>query len=689
MKKLLFLLLIICINIAVFTDVVFLNNGEEINGDIYKIDNEKIYLKTDDKVMSFFKDEVLRLELPKYREIKGEYKVNDIKDKYIRDIIKKAPKISDYPDSNYVTLLDKTEYYIDENYINTVKHRRIELICKERAKSRGTIPGNYFDSDNKKIDILFGRTINNGDISYVDDFSIKKSSIFSYYAEYDDLKQLILSLPKVDVGSIIDYEIESVSKEDTNVTKGIYDNIYLSLDEPCLEKKFIISFPLKMQDKFYIEGFNTDNLNIDKKIKNDRVVYTIINKNINALLPEENMPPFWTYGKVIKWDLANITFNEQMKQLKKSYEESEKHSEIVDVVLAEITAEQSSEEEKLHSIFKYINREINDLNIIMKYSKYYPHNISITLKNKRGNTLDRLNLFRVMLKKSGIKSEILYLASKDNFHFEKKPKIEKFDFPILCVTINNKEMFIRANSNLSSLCDRIVGKYYSLNINTGEYKEIDFDNENIVDSNSYIAGTLSKNGDMEFDITLEYFNGAGSSYRKYRYTKQDDIINDMQKFVKYYHSSAKLIDFSFENLDSIDKDVILKVKCKIEDFAQKTGDKLLMFRLPIYFEVSSLGQEERMFDYSISNTISTENTEFKITIPEGYKIYSAPSIRNFSIYDYFTINSEVNLKDREFKLNYSEINKKSLLKKEHYPNYKKAYENLSRWSEEYIVLEKK
>ncbi len=687
MKRLIpIFVLIFCL--VTSSDVLYLNNGEELDGKLITIDSNKIIMEIEGKTKTIPIDQAMRMELVKYREIKGEYNLSQIKDKRIRDIIKNAPDASKYPSASKITLLDETNITVDENYLITRKTRTIEKIFRERAKGSTAQIAGFFSQGESTNKLVFGRTVNNSKIYYVDDFSIKTSSVNPYYPEYDREKRTRADLPKADIGSIVDYSFEY-----KQLKRNVFDQVdgfdYYNSYEPVLNKIITFTFPAKFEDRFYFKNYRADDLKVKKTRNNRSITYSFVMDKIEPEKQESSVPYWSTFYKYIYFGLRKESFKDQVKALQGKIRKSEIITPELENIVNKLTEGMNTPYEKLKALYTYVAREVQYVGVSMSSYEYYPRPVSEVLKFKRGNSLDKMNLFRVMLKMAGIDATLVYTANAYIPYNKEFPWIENFSGVRVKAIIDGNSRYYTPIGTTSNLSDEFVGNDIILDVSQGKVTVEPFADPSIFLDVENIQAKLDKDGTMYMDVKRVFEGGTGASYRKYRFMKQDEIRKEMEKWVKGYHSNAKLISWKFENLDSVDKQVRVEVNMEIPEYAMRTGDKILMFKLPFGFSASSVGEKTRYHDYDLPGSRFRNKFHVELQLPSEYSVYYVPGSNTFGIPGYFSVISNSSVQGNDLKFDYVYNMEKDFLEKEKYPEYKSIMEKMARWSDEYIVLEKK
>ncbi len=685
-KKFIIIISILIFTFIVYSDVVYLNSGEEFKGTLLKADEIEVLFRHNNSDKKIQVDDIFRIEIHRERKKNDEYFVEDIKDEYIRNVIKNAPSEKEYPEAAYVTLFEGTTVEYDENGVSKRTIRKIIKILKERGKRLSTISMSYLPSI-RTADISFARTINNNKISYLNDFSIKKSSTYPYYAEYNEDISIAFTLPVVDINSIIDFEVIFQENENAGIFgRDFLRKEYFTKTEPCVEKDVKIIIPQKLDNIFFRKNQNTPELKMSKQYENGKIIYGFNKKNIKPVVQENNMPPYHTYAHRVYWGLRKTDIENQMEIIRKKLEESEKTTEEFDKFLSSIINTGMKDFEKVEKIFRYIRSEITHLNIPMASFRYYPQPAEKIFNNKRGNTLDKLNLFRVMLLKAGIKAELIYYIDGYSDYIREMPVIEDFYNIAVKVYVDGKERYLTPLSPLSNINDAWEGNTYNLNIQTGLIEYTDFVKPEYVKTDTVFDINVFSDGSAFFKVNMLFKGGAGENFRAVRFASGEELRKGMEAWVKNFHQNAEVKNYVFKNLDSTLEDVQFEVEFSVDNYASKSGHSFLMFRLPFGYSSTAVSQSERIHDFNLDGYIYQTGLNINLTIPDNMNFYSFPENMKINCHNFWGIESNTETSDNKLIMTSVFKNYRDILPESIYSYHKKYTEELARWSDEFVVL---
>jgi Domain of Unknown Function with PDB structure (DUF3857) len=246
-------------------------------------------------------------------------------------------------------------------------------------------------------------------------------------------KSLVVSLPKLEIGSIIETEIEFTCKN----RLGFSDAFALAGFDPCRKASYEISAPEKLE----IHQLN----NIDQKqsrVQNGQQSITA-NGSWSALKSEKGIAPASSFAETLEVSTLDITsltkqVNEAIAALGQGDDSvKNKAAEILKPKLAiNITA--PSEREKIIALRNFVALQIRGagpgLTELPLSALSKPE---VTLKDGYGNQADRMILLRALLAAQGIESKFLLVASNPAAQLEADKPLRTNTYDLLILQLKD------------------------------------------------------------------------------------------------------------------------------------------------------------------------------------------------------------------------------------------------------------
>ncbi|MCK4244219.1 MAG: DUF3857 domain-containing protein, partial [Candidatus Omnitrophica bacterium] len=155
------------------------------------------------------------------------------------------PSTSQYPEAGAIYLLDKATRIIHSDGSSELIIHQIIKICRERGRKFAEVQMPYNEAF-QKIKIDFAHTITREGKK----IKVKKNAIHTitpaslapYAALYSSLKTKTISMPAVELGSIIEYKYRIFQKKSL-MKNHFWDGFYFQSEEPFVVSKYVLVLP--------------------------------------------------------------------------------------------------------------------------------------------------------------------------------------------------------------------------------------------------------------------------------------------------------------------------------------------------------------------------------------------------------------------------------------------------------------
>jgi mRNA-degrading endonuclease HigB of HigAB toxin-antitoxin module len=306
-------------------------------------------------------------------------------------------------------------------------------------------------------------------------------------------KIMVVSLPGVQIGSLIEYELVI-----ENFKQPFISNMILFQDSsPIINKEVSLVYPEKMQLNI---SKPPEALNVSSSKKDGKIIRTWQTDNVVAINPEIKTPPVWMFAPKINF--SNGSWQEYAKEVKKYLEKASVNQKDTEA-LTEKLIDGKLPLDAMKAIRDYVAMKIRAAGPgLSAFPLSCISNADKTLADAYGNSSDRAVLLYTMLKKAGFKPEFLAVAN------------------IPAVTRALAELNAYPYNNFSTVLVKVdhKGKSYFFN-DTSQYAQL---------------GTCSSEGDVAL-----FLNSAKLEIIK----TQEDMTNhlDMEYSLKLIADGSTLI----------------------------------------------------------------------------------------------------------------------------------------------------
>ncbi|MEA3307141.1 MAG: DUF3857 domain-containing protein [Elusimicrobiota bacterium] len=690
MKILLLLLSLASLSTPANADIIYLNKGDEIVGDIIKLNAEKVWIQIKEKTQTYNRGEILKIQLvKKYHPSNNAIATENTE---LKDLIFNPPTTKDYPNAGYVSWLKDTKIKFEKDKSYKISHHNIRYILKERGKSSaGRGKFTYFP-DEQKGEIEYALSITKGETAYLNDVSVQRGSENPFSPFYDKMKSLKFSVPNLKPKSIVNYKY-NIETPKHNPIYPFQETVVFRYYEPAKLIRLQVEVPKNL--KLHYEEVNMPaNRLFSKKTKNQITTYTWEMRDIPAFRSENTTPPFMHYAPNIKLSLEN-----NWSQIKKDFEPLlKKRIVITDEIKAkvqEIINPGMNDIQKAEALFNWVNKEIQYQTVGMNSYSFIPTPTDKIFNMKLGNSLDKPFLLYAMLIEAKLKPGFAYLSSKYSSPFIKNlSNIRQFNSAAVTLNLKGKNIILCPlddNHRYNQIPNGFQG--------TEGFQILGKKNDPLIFKNplanpdmemSHAINTIkiNKKGNLKARLVLNPTGNHQVDWRVFKTSKKTETDKFFEKFVHGIHPNARLKNYDIKNLSDLSKDIEISVEYNIKNYALKAGDKYLLFKVPsIKRSAWSVGQTERQ----LPMYWQTKNKTFlkaTISLPKKFKLYYAPKELNL-----MTAGQEYHgaYKSAKGEIVFTEESTRNKIKisTNDYSSYKTFVQDISKFTDEWIVIEKK
>jgi len=622
-------------------------------------------------------------------DIIGEVTPNELKRR--ADILQEK-----YPDNAKLILLDEGYQRMNIDGSQYSRSRYSLKINSEKDLNEANLsfysqPGEY------ESRIIMARSIDiNGEVSYLslDDVTYASPSQgLEYFSGKKDTKIIKAVIPNVKVGSIIDFEWETLDlkPEDKN---QFYTHWYFGGDDPVFESK--VSYIVPENREFYWVAKNFDPYDPSPEIskKEGYKIYKFSRGECPPFVAEPQSPPMWelipfVFGSTYKdqtylsqW-LAGF-FKERMRS-------NDKIKATVDEVVKNSGAR--TEEEIVAALYRFTQEFIHYRSIKTSISSGLAgHPATETFENRYGDCIDKSIFFATILGLVGVEAYPVIVRTND------QPRPLYGELGVISGNHAINEIHLKQNGNKIIYLDSTSVTYKYPNFRSDNHgipvwnpilntvREIDPPDPEF---NKQVFNTrINLKNDNSAEIFKEniYKGELDAGLRQYFLSMKDKEIESL--FVSLSgrdYPGSKLKGYEYSALSDYKSDFSIKYNFASSQVLKKSGEYYI-FTLPIKYSFSFTSFESRKYPLKY-NTTSAEIRSVTLELPEGYKVRGIPeglSIKS-DILDYV---SNYSLENNVLKFTDEFVRKKTVVNVNEYKQFRKNLLEVEHSINIPIVLEK-
>ncbi|NLO91226.1 MAG: DUF3857 and transglutaminase domain-containing protein [Elusimicrobia bacterium] len=663
-------------------DILYLNTGEEITGDLLEIDASSALLDCAGIRRRYQLADVMKIRLVSEY---GKGALPPEKDEVYDRLFENPPTARKYPEDGLVTLLDRTGAETDGSF-STTTVRAARYILREGARDAGTNRFSYLPgrTDGK---LLYARTVSGPQAqAFATDVAVQTGSEYPAYPLYDRARSVKFAVPNVQVDTVVDYSYVLTAKHDEFYP--FFTAHFFRSSQPSRLEQLAVTVPKGL--KLLYRAVNAK-IKPDIDTEDGKTSYLWEQKKIPSYRNQPLLPPYAQYAPAVyaatdsSWKAIRAAFEPELLKRAQPSDEMKK-------LALQLTAKNPGARERAEALYNWVNREIQYQPVPPEDFGYLPSPAAETFARKAGNALDKPFVLYALLAAAGLKPDFVYVVPSDSYPFlEDLPSIRQFEAAqavlpldagtemILCPI----EPFVRYSELPPWLQGarglRLLGRTDPL---LAENPLNPPDKEQL-SQNTVVY--LSQSGDVRAETSEEASGTQQSAWRELKDLSREELDKYFRQSVRSLHANASLDSYSMQNLQDMSRDIKVRYSYSIDGYAAKSGGTLMAFKLPMApFSSEETAQDERELPLYWPHTEKTAQfTNF--IIPDGWKIEHMPA--NFKMEGPgHSYSASYEVKGRSIRMKEEYIRSVRLLPAERYEAYKKFREEMAAFGADWVVI---
>jgi len=526
----------------------------------------------------------------------------------------------------YLLVDEEIEIKPDNTSVSTV--HVIKKVLQERGKGLAEVEMGY-DSTYERIELEYARTITeDGKVIYAGGESVRDIGRYLNFPLYSNSRAFIVSMPLVEVGSVIEYKVKIYSSKLMN--EDDFSFIYhLRESYPVFKAEFDLVIPsnrdinFKFVNKEYAEGISLEPKVVQSE---DKKIYSWRFDRVESIIPEYSMPsgsyinPAILISSFSSWD-------EIYKWWKSLYEDKLELSEEVKNFVEELIKDVTTDYDKAKKLHEFVARNIRYVAIEYGESGYEPHYANEVFMNRYGDCKDQAILLAAMIKYAGLKGYPLLIPTRGAYPMHEDFPSVMFNHAISAVEIDGRLIFMDPTAETTTFeyvpladQDRMVlvfadDTWRIAKIKTIEDNELAYKMDIVINEDESAAITRG--------VSTQGF--YSSSYRWYlKYTHPATIKEEIQQKMMEISSLSKLIDYQTSDIDNFDTVPTLSYRFEAEEFLNPARDLRIV---PVLDQVgldhALISKEERKYPIDFEGIYSIR-ANINIALPKNLEVKYLP-----------------------------------------------------------------
>lgn len=560
--------------------------------------------------------------------INAEMNISQIKDKEVLDLLINTPNSGiQVPKVNAFILLFDEQRIINANGALTSRKHVMVKILTEGGKAAGevTIPFNgYFE----KFKINIARVIQpNGGIKNVAKGAIREESPFADLPFFSDFKVKKIIFPDVQVGSVIEYEIEIA--ENNKFVPGYSFVFTIPVDWIVWRARFSVDVPNSLAVKYKVEKFLKESPLIIVANKSKRYTwqtdYIYVKGGDEPGTPNYmKIGPYIAFSTIDSWQKIN---DWGLSLVQNQFNPDSAIEQQVDEL---VKGRKQDKLELIAPLFNFVSKNIRYAAIELGEASFKPYSATEVFQNSYGDCKGKSALLIAMLKYIGITAyPALLITNNSGFILEDIPMIN-FNHMIVAVPDGDGYIFLDPTVEMAPF-DRLpffeqgVDAFIIKKDKKTEFVKIPVDSpdDNKVirqcylvfnrDSSAEVKENYTYTGQLDWPNRVLMKNTPPGQYKKL-----------FEEIARSVFASFTLNDFSSSDYNDLKIPFNLTSNYTVNNYVRKIG-KLYYFSSPntdplVYYMFSKMPRQTPL---NLGFTFVKEE-DILITIPTGYKIKSLP-----------------------------------------------------------------
>ncbi len=544
--------------------------------------------------------------------------------------IKAAPAATQWPNSNYMRLLDLGTVTIKSDGTTVARYRETYKLFNERARQLAEVSIPY-NSSYESVHVLSARTIRkDGTVVEIKPSDIRVTSPYSEYLMYDDAVSAGFSMPAIEDDCIIDYTWEMVTRP-VLMPGNFWTYWGFSGPEPVGVSRYVLNTPVDKPIKF--KSYNDPTLQpiITTSLDGKTKTYTWEKSNLSPMDLEPAMPDIsdcriWMeVSSLDSWqNIADWFWKLQHPQATPT--------DAIRTTVSKLIDGKKSDDDRARVIYDWVANRTRYVGLEFGMSAFRPHPASEVHDKLYGDCKDKATLLITMLGLAGIKAHPVLLHAEEHRPVgQGLPSLNAFDHCIALAEIGGREKWLDATAETCAYGDIPDGdrgvEAFVVRDGIGAFQTIPTyqPKENGMDINSAIV--VHPDGSADTDTTISMRGAVSQSMRAaVRSITPDKRKEMMQQMAQRFSTGAALKEFKLP--DGADKDgpFDMRLQTTAPQYGRKTGSLLLM---PLTLGASRSEhpnpfiKEKRVWPIVMEET-SAMHYSTTLTLPEGYTIEDLP-----------------------------------------------------------------
>ena len=596
-------------------------------------------------------------------------------------------------DAPAVILVSQGDSKFFSGILETTYYVRLKVLA-DAGKEYADIRVRYYvgDKGTENISAIKAQTTNfeNGKGETI---KVSKDGIFDVDLN-DGYREMRISFPNVQVGSIIEYQYKKADKNITFIDGWTFQNKL-----PTLYSKYGIKMIPSLEYRTLGQGQNYS-VNVEKSSEYDNHSWTL--RNIHSLKEEPFMKNYRDYVDRIEFQLASYQISgmngPEWKNMLNTWEvlgnevisiynqKGFYRSNPIEKELLEVNLKGNTQLETAKNAYYYLR---NNFRVEGEDWIYPEQNLNQLLKSKVGSPAELMLALMGVLKSEGITCEPVLIGSKgygrsDIVPF---PFLNQFDEIILLADLDGKPQYLDLSLSDAPFGYVDLDKHVSggLYLQKEQSRLIPIAIQHNSNSSYYSQVKLNEEGQLVMQNSLRNFSYRGLNLAQ----KIEGIQKRNETLEKLFDEEEGVVYENFKVNNILEEKDMVTINFDMK-FAENVDEEMILFS-PLKFSSfaeNPFTQEYRVFPVDFGYAF-TETYNTIVSVPNGYEIDDYPLEAGYTIEgEYVTFIYSPSIINDNLKITARLMVNAPLIPASEYQNLKYFMESVASKLSEPVVLKK-
>ncbi len=536
--------------------------------------------------------------------------------------------IPEDPEADAVWLFDRgdIEIILENNRykLKLKQHARIKIL-NEEGKEYANFRIPYWHED--RITSLKAHTVLPGGKK------IKLDGKQIFDEQEKNIKYKVFALPGVEIGAVIEYELEKISEYVHLLEPWYFQNQeFTRVSQYSVVMLPGFSYHVFFRNTFDIEPTVEDILKVGVSYRLKEYTWTM--RNLPPVKNEPYMRTLEDYRAALHFQL--IAFKDQyqyikfidswpelVKKQRSFYDKYLKEETELKDLLQKLTLQPLSDLEKIKTLYDYVRENIVTTS---RGSQYISTESGNVLKESKGTGAEKNILLVNLLNLAGFNADPLLLSTRSHGRvWENTPMLEQFNYVLAYVQAGINTYVMDTQDKYCPFgmlpVEDLVETGLLIDEGEGFFIKIPHPRAtNMAYCNTTSA--LSPEGDLRATTRVRYEGYRAIAARNELAESEEKEF--IEEALKESFGEVEIDSFEIQGKEDLESPLSILVHYRVPGYAQATGN-MLYLSAPIFnrFEENPFKREKRYFPVEFPYNIA-ESEDLTISLPEGFQVMEHP-----------------------------------------------------------------